>query len=303
MRAFSDETKLIKNFKCIGFMELAKLLQILIHKVKDLCLHLKMSNAGYQDDLSKRLICAMIGFIPAICLAIYIAKNITIKQEGIVKIQFVKPNLRPRLDLSDVKGKASEVLSTVKDVATKAVSEAASKETSITSLLEELPKEITLGSQKLCIRYKDVQCRSIPSNFNSWFPEPVMQLISHLSDNPNISRAWTQVDIQDCIVAIIISLSLCCILIVLIFLYPSMLFQKYYRCLLVLEVMVFTMTSISQITSLIAIYFIHRGLTKVSLFHVSNGKLSFYLMLIFFLTCISIACYIWHRIRIRKEPR
>ncbi|KAI3573603.1 hypothetical protein IWW34DRAFT_592263, partial [Fusarium oxysporum f. sp. albedinis] len=99
-------------------------------------------------------------------------------------IQFVKPNLRPRLDLSDVKGKASEVLSTVKDVATKAVSEAASKETSITSLLEELPKEITLGSQKLCIRYKDVQCRSIPSNFNSWFPEPVMQLISHLSDNP-----------------------------------------------------------------------------------------------------------------------
>ena len=82
----------------------------------------------------------MIGFIPAICLAIYIAKNITIKQEGIVKIQFVKPNLRPRLDLSDVKGKASEVLSTVKDVATKAVSEAASKETSITSLLEELPK-------------------------------------------------------------------------------------------------------------------------------------------------------------------
>ncbi|KAH7208461.1 uncharacterized protein BKA55DRAFT_493917, partial [Fusarium redolens] len=99
-------------------------------------------------------------------------------------IQFVKPRLQPRLDLSDVKGKASEVLSTVKDVATKVVSEAASKATSITGLLEELPKEITLGSQKLCIQYRDVQCRPIPSDFNSWFPRPVMQLISHLSDKP-----------------------------------------------------------------------------------------------------------------------
>lgn len=242
----------------------------------------------------------MLFALTAAILAGYTAEDTVIRTEGIAIMKIDKSNLQPRFDLSDAKGGASKIATKAKTVATKVISEAASKATTVADLLNSLPGEIMLGSEKICIRDKQTNCQSIPTDFNSWFPKPVRQLLAQLPEVPHISRTLTCINIRGCIIAALVTLLLSFIIMAIEFFYPSALRQQRKWYYLAAEIILLVVPFFPQIIALLAVSRISRSLEKLPFFTLNDGKLAMWLSLSSVLTLCSVTLYILQRVKATK---
>lgn len=242
---------------------------------------------------------AMLFALTAAVLAGYTAENTVIRTEGIATIKIDKSNLQSRFDLSDAKGEASKIATKAKTVATKVISEAASKATTVADLLNSLPDEITLGSEKICTRDKQTNCQSIPTNFNSWFPKPVMQLLAELPDVPHISKTVTRINIRGCIITALTGLPISFIFMAIELFSPSELRQQpWYYLTVAVEIILLAVLFIPQVVALLVVSHISSCLEKLPFFTLNDGRLAMYLLLLLTLTSCSVTLYILQRIKI-----
>ena len=233
-------------------------------------------------------------WIPAICFIMYEATNTLPKTEGIVKITFRLVNINSRFDLSAVKSEGHKVATKAKGVATKVVSEAASRASSATRLIDELPKEVTLGSDQVCWHYGENQCQRAPSDFEAWFPKAARAILFTTSNRLRISTFWTNIRVQTCIVVSAVGLwlyfAVLCTALLQLKIPTAM---KPYG--LVVEVAVLLLIFVPSAFALLVIKFISDGLKRVSILEVTDGDLSQWILTSFAFATISVLAYLWHR--------
>ncbi|KAL6359142.1 hypothetical protein LRP88_07359 [Fusarium phalaenopsidis] len=246
----------------------------------------------------KLILAAIILWIPAVSLAMYAATNTIPKTEGISEIVFRVAQLQARFDPSDVKDGVRKAATQAKGVATKVVSEAASKATAAMGLIDALPKGITVGSDQVCWQYREKKCQTVSSDIDSWFPKPARELLSQTSDTPDIPGFWTRINIQTCIAVSAVGLWLYFVLLcVAAFQVKIPASAGLYRFLSECLVALFVFTPLALAVAAIA--FISDGLKRLSFLDVTDGDLSQWLLISFAFASISALAYAWHRKRAR----
>lgn len=124
---------------------------------------------------------AILSFILAVLSStfmVYVATKDDIRKRGIsiLSLELAGHDKPPDVSSKEENSTEADVFSKIKDMAIETVDHATDEIKEAAQLLSILPKNITVGSEKICWEPSDFMCKTIPSKLSDWFPDPINRI-------------------------------------------------------------------------------------------------------------------------------